>query len=230
MKFSNEFKTGIMVLTCLVILVVMILNVADFGLESKGYHLYVLFRYGGGVLKNAPVRLAGVDVGKVDSVDIIYDKTGTNVRLDLLISDKAMIRTDSKIYISNLGLMGEKYVEISPGSAKAEYVVPESTLRGENPFQVEEIVDNTKQTLIQVQRLTNNLNIMLEDNQQTINNTLQNFEATSVNFSKFSEDIRHNPWKLFIKQKDKRKKQASNNDNTDSGATKNIRSQNKLLQ
>lgn len=199
MKFSNEFKTGIMVLLSFGILVAMILKVADFGWESRGYHVKVLFDYGGGVLKNAPVRLAGVEVGKVYAVDILYGESNTKVQLDLIISNTAKIREDCRVYIATVGLMGEKYVEISHTNNKGNYVENGAVLNGENPFQMEEIVDNANSTLGELKNLAININKMIEENRGVINDTLVNFKVSSINFAEFSSDIRNHPWKLFIK-------------------------------
>ena len=56
-KISNEFKTGILVLMCLIALGAMLLKVGNFGLFKKGYTVKSQFRYTAGVKKNAPVRL-----------------------------------------------------------------------------------------------------------------------------------------------------------------------------
>lgn len=207
-KLTNEAKTGIVVLVTLVFLGILVVMVGDFRPFDKGYTVKVTFDYTNGVDKNAPVRIAGVDVGEVKDVKLHYsDKT--YVELVLYLQPGARIRTDSEIYSTTLGLMGEKYIEITPGSQGAEFVKPGSTVVGENPIRVEDLIETGKQiaenidkTLVDVRALTQNLNLAVGDNKPKLDSIFANLELTSQNFKDFSEDIKYHPWKLIHKGKE----------------------------
>ena len=64
------------------------------------------------------MRLAGVEVGLVKKLQVFVDKNDggkTKVRVNVWIKDDIAIPADSKITINQLGILGEKYLEIIPG-------------------------------------------------------------------------------------------------------------------
>ncbi|PIU41911.1 MAG: hypothetical protein COS99_02980 [Candidatus Omnitrophica bacterium CG07_land_8_20_14_0_80_42_15] len=212
-KVSNEIMTGIMVILCACLLVFFMYKTGKIGMKKDTYELKAIFNMASGIEVNAPVMLAGVEVGKVKQIDLTYgDKTSVILTLD--VEAKAKVRTDSEASISTLGLMGEKYVEISAGASKEPYLVPGSTITGEEPFQFEklakkgeEIADNLNATLGDVRKFVNNLDGVVIDNKTGVNNMITDLEATAKNFKEFSEDIKNHPWKLLMKGKEEKKPQ-----------------------
>jgi phospholipid/cholesterol/gamma-HCH transport system substrate-binding protein len=208
-KFTNEIKTGIVVIVTVVLLGIIVAMVGDYHLFDKGYTVDVIFDYINGVDENAPVRLAGVDVGQVKDVKLHYsDKT--QVQLKLYLMPWAKIRTDSKIYSTSLGLMGEKYIEITPGSEGSPFVRPGSTLIGQNPIRIEDlleaaenIADNIDKTLVDVRKLTKNINSAVGENKPKLDSIFDNLEVSSENLKEFTEDIKWHPWKLLRKGKER---------------------------
>ncbi|HEX6457958.1 MAG TPA: MlaD family protein [Thermoleophilaceae bacterium] len=83
-------------------------------LRPKGYEVKVNFPEATTLAKQADVRIAGVNVGKV--VDMKLDKGGarTTVTLDIQKSF-APIPKDTKAILRQKTLLGETYVELSPG-------------------------------------------------------------------------------------------------------------------
>ena len=122
-RMTNEAKTGLLVLICVVALLMLVLKVGNFKLFQHGYTVKSQFHYTAGVKKHAPVRLSGVDVGEVRDINLIYGDE-TLIELILWMEDGVKLRGDSKAYVTTLGLMGEKYVEIKAGTAAASYAKP----------------------------------------------------------------------------------------------------------
>jgi len=95
-----------------------------------------------GLQPGAPVTLAGVDIGVVQS---IYFPTNPDanyiiVRMWIDRRGKERIRADSRAEIRTMGLLGDKYIELTPGSSGASRLGPEQTLRTENPVDYETIL------------------------------------------------------------------------------------------
>ncbi len=68
-----------------------------------------------------PVKMAGKQIGRVDSIEFADDK----VRVTMKITDpRARIRTDSRATIRFTGLMGQNYVAIDFGPGKGPEVDP----------------------------------------------------------------------------------------------------------
>lgn len=90
--------------------------------------LYATFDDVSGLQPDAPVWVSGVEIGSVRSVTVARE----NIKVTMSITRKALsrIKTDSRARILTLGLLGDTYVEIIPGSKEAPVIKPEETLRG----------------------------------------------------------------------------------------------------
>jgi phospholipid/cholesterol/gamma-HCH transport system substrate-binding protein len=135
-----EVKVGAFVLAAIVCLVVFVFSISDFSIFKKGESYRVMFQFANGLKKGAPVRVAGVDAGHVREIKVAYDAVArlTDVNVDIWMEQGHGIPVDSKFMINQLGLLGEKYLEIMPGSAES-FVVPGATVRGEDPVPMETI-------------------------------------------------------------------------------------------
>ncbi|MBN2726573.1 MCE family protein [Candidatus Mcinerneyibacteriota bacterium] len=158
---GKEVKWGIFVASGVIVLFAIFLLFGEFKFFSKGYNIFVSFNFTNGLEENAPVRLAGVNVGTVDDVQMVYDQKGTlHVMVRLWIREDIRLREDSRFYINTLGLLGEKYVEISPGTISEPMLPDNSTVVGIDPMSTEElfvkgneIANNLDQIMSQLSRL-----------------------------------------------------------------------------
>ncbi len=201
-KLNNEAKTGALVLVSFTALAVLIFKVGNFNVLEKGYILKTQFHYTAGVKRHAPVRLSGVDVGEVKDIRLIYGQD-TVIELDLWIRDGVRVRTDSKAYVTTLGMMGEKYIELKDGTAGAAYAKPGEAVPGEDPVRLEDLVEIGKNVAENVSDLAEHIDDTVTDNRSKIDSIFDNLEETSYNFNDFSQDIRFHPWKILAKGKEK---------------------------
>ena len=209
-KYGNEFKIGIFVIICLLGLGYITLRTGNFNIKKEGYNIFVVFPEVAGLEANAPVMLNGLEVGRVENMEASYDNDETCVLLKLWIDGKAKIRENPEVSIKTLGLMGEKFIQISARKGEG-FVKPEDRLYAKGPTDLDQLVEraevisqNTNELLLEVRKLTENLNSTLEDNRGSVDNIIKNLEATSVNLEEFSGDIKKHPWKLLIKTKEKK--------------------------
>ena len=120
---STEIKVGILILVCMGLLAGFVFILGNFSL-SKGMHFYVDFQFVGNLAEGAPVKVSGIKVGKIKEIQFHagkYDdklKRRIFVRLKVWVEDRAAkaIRTDSNFYINTQGMLGEQYLEITPGN------------------------------------------------------------------------------------------------------------------
>jgi len=211
-KIANEIKTGIMVIICILILLFLTVKTGGAGFFKKGYLLNAQFNYASGIKKGAPVQLTGVEAGEVRDVRIDYNGDDTKVLLSLWLDKSAMPREDSKAYISTMGLMGEKYIELTRGSKESPFLKEGSLIIGKEPLAMEEVMDkavtiadNLNAGVNDLRKLAKDVNLTLVDNRAQIDEIVKNMNDTSKNFKDFSDDIKRNPWKLLIKTKEPRK-------------------------
>ena len=212
-KMTNEAKTGLMVLICAVALLALILKVGNFTLFQHGYTIQSQFHYTAGVKKHAPVRLSGVDVGEVKEIKIHYGDE-TLIELVLWIQDGVKLRSDSKAYVTTLGLMGEKYIEIKAGTVQAAYAKPGDSIPGEDPVRLEELIQLATKVAGDIGKMANDISKVanhvddaIVENKPKLNRIFDNLELTSENVRDFSEDIKFHPWKVLMKGREKTKEE-----------------------
>ena len=206
-NITNEMKVGILVVMCVFIMIGFLYKAGSFDFKKEGYEIKVLFNIVSGIQRNAPVRLAGVEIGQVKDIRLSYDN-GTKVAITLWIDKGAKLKKDSMAYVTALGLMGEKYIELSPGSVDAPYLGPGESITGEDPLEFdalarkgENIAEALEETLAHIKELAQNTNLVVSDNKEKIDAIFGNLEMTTENFKEFSEDVKRNPWKLMSKGK-----------------------------
>lgn len=213
MRMTNEAKTGLIVLISIALLGALIMKVGNFTFFKKGYTVHSQFHFTAGVKKHAPVRLSGVDVGEVKDIRLHYGDD-TLIELVFWLNEGVKLRTDSKAYVTTLGLMGEKYVEIKAGTAGAPYAKEGDLIPCEDPVRLEDLMamgmqlaEDVGKTAKDVSRLVNRLDETVADNRPKLDRIFDNLEETSVNFKEFSEDIKWHPWKILMKGKEKSKEE-----------------------
>lgn len=75
-----------------------------------------------GLVKGAPVRLGGVEVGNVKSIKFVNLDADRRIRAVLSIKSSVweFITVDSKVKLGTIGLLGDKYIEVIPGTSGLE--------------------------------------------------------------------------------------------------------------
>lgn len=119
---SIETLVGLFVLMgmgAMVFLALKAANLASFG-EHKGYTVTARFDNIGGLKPRAPVRSAGVTVGRVKSISLDAKTFQGVVRMEIDNYVKFPKDTSAKILTS--GLLGDQYVGLEPGSDDKELV------------------------------------------------------------------------------------------------------------
>lgn len=83
-----------------------------------GYELSARFNKVGTIQLGAPVKVAGVTVGRVANIGL--DKSNFQVVMDLTVQSDLKLPADTKASITTDGLLGGKYVKLMPGQAKEQ--------------------------------------------------------------------------------------------------------------
>jgi phospholipid/cholesterol/gamma-HCH transport system substrate-binding protein len=119
----SELRVGLTVLFAAVTLTVLIfLMSGTTGMFTPKIKVRSYYDDANGLRVGAPVRLAGVDIGNVESIHIIRNNPQTPVEITMKVSttyDYAL-RKDSVTSLNTAGVLGETYVDIDSSQAKAE--------------------------------------------------------------------------------------------------------------
>lgn len=189
-----ELKVGVFILIGIAILFIIVFSIGDINLSKTGYRVKVLFNFASGIGPSAPVRLAGVGVGQVQGIHIVSgEKDGkTRAELTAWINDGTKIEEDAVVTINTLGLLGEKYLEIIPGTAGTPAVKPNGILVGKDPVSMEKITENLAALSESVRTIVDKI----KAGDGTIGKLL-NDDAIYNNLEAFTADIKKHPWKLL---------------------------------
>src|SRR5512139_674221 len=125
-----KLRVGLVVTGALAVLFFTILFAGNLGeLFTSRATIFATFDDVKGLQRGAPVWFAGVQIGAVNSIQVI---SGEKVKVATSIDKSALayLKRDSRATILTLGLLGDKYVEMSPGSKEAEGLAPGGTVEG----------------------------------------------------------------------------------------------------
>ncbi len=218
--FTNEVKTGFVVILCTIILVGLTIMAGNFSLFKEQYKIRAVFTDITGIQKDASVRLGGVEVGMVKNIKLVYTKEGnTKIFVDLELDNSAKLREGTIASITTLGLMGETYITLSHGDTGAPFIEAGSTIPGKDPISMDAIIEEATSTMEVAKETMNNISNLAKDldkavtgNKSNIDDIMNNLRRSTENFEEFSDDIKRNPWKLLVKgseDKDKAKDKRS---------------------
>jgi len=136
-RSGAEIKVGVFVLIALAALAYMTLKVGTGVLVPRdSYEVDVFFDNVSGLKTNAPVEIAGIEVGLVQAVAL--EENRARVTLQLL--PNVLIRSDAVATIRTRGVLGDKFIEISPGSDPFPRVeAGERIARGDTPADLDQL-------------------------------------------------------------------------------------------
>ena len=180
---SSEAKVGLFVLVGLIILGYMSFQVGKqtFGLK-RGYTLDVVFDNAAGLDRDASVQIAGVEVGRVESISLKEGKA--LVRLN--IGANVKLEKDAIASIKTHGILGDKYVEIYPGTRGAAYLAPgEQISRTERQTDIDRMLNQLSLIADDVRGVTSSLNRVLagQAGEEAISSILANTRDLTRNLN-----------------------------------------------
>jgi phospholipid/cholesterol/gamma-HCH transport system substrate-binding protein len=164
MKRSIKVKWGELKVGLLITLSVVVLIWASFSgggtsvFDSKvRYHAY--FPNVNGLVNGSPVWIAGVEVGNVSSIKFVNldEFRQIEVKFKIIRSVQNMITTDAAIKVGTIGLLGDKYIEIIPGTLSEPVLEEHSEIKSITPGDLATLFAEGEKTMLKAQDLTANL-------------------------------------------------------------------------
>jgi phospholipid/cholesterol/gamma-HCH transport system substrate-binding protein len=114
MKIDKELAVGVFLLIGIFSLIYISVKLGKLEvLGNEGYTLYASFENAGGLKSGANVEIAGVKIGTVKSVSL----DNYQALVGMTITGNVKIQDDAIASIKTAGLIGEKYLEITPGAS-----------------------------------------------------------------------------------------------------------------
>ncbi|MCC6278164.1 MAG: MCE family protein [Oligoflexia bacterium] len=179
-----ETKVGLLFVGALIMVTIFAWLMGALVPFTNAYPVYVQYNYAGGIEVGSPVRVMGIKVGKVEKIEFMPNQktaAGEEVKLRIRISiDKKAresVRQDSKFFINLAGIIGEKFLEISPGSMNTSIIESGATVRGEDPPRIDQLIS-------QSYGLAGKILDLVEKNEGSVTHTLELFDHLVTNLNK----------------------------------------------
>ena len=156
-KKMNQVRLGSFILTGLVLFMAGLYYIGQKQrLFSNVFHVKGIFNNVSGLQVGNNVRFSGITVGTVENIEIISD---TSVRVDMVIDreTKKFIRRDAKATIGSEGLMGNRVINIVPGTAGGEEINDNDLILTVQPLNIDLILDRLRSTNENANRVTENI-------------------------------------------------------------------------
>ncbi|MEW6107568.1 MAG: MlaD family protein [Nitrospirota bacterium] len=212
---STELKVGFFAILVIAVLAFMTFKVG--GLEwakRKGYTVYVYFNNIAGLDEKTRVKVAGVDAGVVESIDLSDGKA----RVKLSIYPDIKIYRNAMASIKSTGLLGDKFLDINVGSPDAPVLKDGETIANvrelvdiddlarnlinvsqkftslaeslNDVLGTEEAKNSLSQTIVNLREITANLNQTITVNDHKLRTVLDNINSLTASISDLIENNR----------------------------------------
>jgi phospholipid/cholesterol/gamma-HCH transport system substrate-binding protein len=136
-KFDLELTVGLFIIAGIICLGYLSIKLGKMEMiRGNGYDTYALFSNTGGIRTGSPIVIAGVDVGRVKSIFL----DNYQARVVLHFTENVKIQEDAIASIKTKGLIGERYIEITPGGSE-KIIGPGGRIRETQPaVDLEELI------------------------------------------------------------------------------------------
>jgi phospholipid/cholesterol/gamma-HCH transport system substrate-binding protein len=208
---SNETKVGIFILIVIAIFIIISMKIGELSFSKKGtYPITMVFSTVEGLKKSAPLELAGVEVGSVESIILNKDYSAV---VTAMLHEDIKLPIDSVASISTKGVLGDKIIMITPGVSKntinpggnlARTKVPPSVDRlltqlgelAENLTQLSISLnaafgdeESMKEIVVNIRNLTANTSSLVSENKDNISAILTNMRDITDDFTIVSQNL-----------------------------------------
>ena len=161
----KQLRVGIFVMLGLAVLGFLILNATgDFHPFERKFRLRAQFAAADGLRDAAEVQLAGVNIGKVEKVELLPPGSPANAQVEAIlqlsknldgkpITDR--IRTDSTAQLISVSLLAnDKMINITPGTAQGAPVEENAVLKSVESTSITKLTETGSETLAQISKLS----------------------------------------------------------------------------
>ncbi|HNX49519.1 MAG TPA: MlaD family protein [Thermoanaerobaculaceae bacterium] len=201
---SPTARIGLFMIVALAVLGVFIVKIEEIPIGSKGGRVRVQasFPSVAGLDEKSPVRVAGVRIGIVERIAL----QGDHALVTLALDPDLALHQGARAEVTSLGMLGDKYVELYPGSLSAPTLPPGTVLGGASPAGFDKLLSSADAILgdikvvteslrksmggpegekrldeivENIRQLTGDVKAMVAANRGNVDQTMENFKAFS---------------------------------------------------
>ena len=204
MKWTNEAKVGALITSTVVIALGFAWLLGFKNPFTDQNYFYVTYNFAGGIDLGSHVRLSGIKVGKVEEIEFFApapnqvvsqkeagsadqgnsDVAYTPVRLKISVRKAALpgIRKNSHFYVNLAGLIGERYIEITPGTIDSAQLQAGDTIAGVDPPRIDQLISQSFNLAGKIQEI-------IERNKGDLSKSIELLYKLSFNLNRTLEKV-----------------------------------------
>jgi len=208
-NLSAEAKVGLLVLGSSVILLWMTMMVGKFEFgKPEGYRVAAVFDTVSGLDLKAAVRMAGVQIGTVETVDLEDSKA----KVVLRINPGVKIPRGTEAAVKTMGLLGDKYVDLIPSQQRAErgqagqeragfYKEGDRIERSVASSDADQLITKLSAIADDIKQVTGSLRNVFgsQRGEKSMEDILQDLRQTTANIKEFSYALRGDGSELIVR-------------------------------
>jgi phospholipid/cholesterol/gamma-HCH transport system substrate-binding protein len=205
MKLSNETKVGFLIIMTITLAFVFAWCIGIQNPFSQTTTFFVTYNFAGGIEVGSPVRISGIKAGRVENIEffpsidpsrntkdskpIALKEPGSDIedneklivplKLRISVNKNAAygVRSDSRFYINLAGIIGERYIEITPGKIKSPQIREGDIVAGIDPPRIDQLISQSFD-------LAGKIKDIIEENKGDITKSIELLYKLSGNFNK----------------------------------------------
>jgi phospholipid/cholesterol/gamma-HCH transport system substrate-binding protein len=174
-----ELRVGIVVAIAVIVLFLGIIWIKEYRFNVERYKYGVLFPNVGALSAGDPVTVLGVKKGTVERIIL----SGGDVLVTFNLTTDVKLKKDAKFTVMNIGLMGERFIDVSPGHSP-ELLDLSRPVEGFYDTGIPEVMGMAGQMLDEIRRLVAHLEGIFGTQWSQ-----ESFKETIANLKKLSSDL-----------------------------------------
>jgi phospholipid/cholesterol/gamma-HCH transport system substrate-binding protein len=188
---SQELRAGVVAVLFVAALVGFILFLrGGAGFRDDRYEIHIVAPNAGGITQGASVQMAGVEIGQVDRVELTPDR---QAQITARIRRQYTIPVGSRFSIGSSGLLGNRFIAISPEPGDVPALEPGAVVNAVAPVSLDEVVDRVVAVARRAEEALVNINRLVGDPAlgAAVSETVRNARDATAVVRRAAEHVEH---------------------------------------
>ena len=162
----SQLRVGALVLAAMLVLIglIFLMSGSTGGLFARKLVLRSYFENAAGLKDGAPVTLEGVTIGNVIHVRVIPNRSPTPVEVTMQVGHEFQrdLHTDSTASISQAGVLGDSYLDLSSAHASGPPPANNAELKASGSPSIQDVIRTSDESIQQLTTLTKKVEITMD--------------------------------------------------------------------
>lgn len=198
-----ETKIGVFVLFAFVVSIVGVMKLSDVRLERR-YKLYFIFKDVQGLRSKSPIKIAGVEIGRVEKIELTEGQAKVVAKID----NDVAIYENARVRVRLIGLIGSQFLDLQPGSPEKKRLNDGDILYGDIARSFSDLMDkladlvegkdgkggvgdDLKTTFANLRSVSDSLNAAIGLQKKELTELVRNLNEFTVDLKGMASDLHH---------------------------------------